>query len=109
MGASGRSYRDQVAAGVRLLDDAAPGWEAQVNLAFLNMSNCQQCILGQVFGDYGLGQAQVGKTGNGYGFTLLGTDGDADVRWTRLAQAWRRVVAKRLIRNLEKSLAEYTK
>lgn len=63
-------YQDQIDAGVELLDREEPGWALNVNLDRLGMASCRNCVLGQVFGSYGAGIAQLRLNGSGhmYGF-----------------------------------------
>lgn len=42
--------RIQVAKGVALLDEKVPGWWRVIDLDHLQMQNCTQCMLGQLFG-----------------------------------------------------------
>lgn len=41
--------------GVRLLDEFVPDWPKKINPEFLEMSNTDQCMLGQTFKDFGIG------------------------------------------------------
>ena len=43
-------HAEQVAKGVALLDNKVPGWWQHINLDTLQMSDCSQCMLGQLFG-----------------------------------------------------------
>jgi hypothetical protein len=57
--------------GARLLDELEPGWYAEIDLARLTMSDCEDCVLGQLFGGYGDGLKHLGLTdesGTTYGF-----------------------------------------
>jgi hypothetical protein len=52
-----------VANGIALLDAKGPsGWRAKVNLDTLNMRSAYDCILGQVYGEYGDGLTEVFST-----------------------------------------------
>ena len=42
--------RSRVANGVKLLDERVPGWWRVINLDRLQMEDCTQCMLGQLFG-----------------------------------------------------------
>lgn len=46
------STAERVRAGAAWLDANHPGWVERIDLASLDLSDCQQCILGQTFGDY---------------------------------------------------------
>lgn len=38
--------------GATVLDVLRPGWASEIDLAKLRMSSCQECVLGQLYGDY---------------------------------------------------------
>jgi len=42
--------REQVAAGIKVLDEKVPGWWRVIDLENLKMQDCTQCMLGQLFG-----------------------------------------------------------
>ena len=44
-----------VAAGAAVLDAHRPGWRAQVDVSILDMEDDTFCVLGQLYGTYGLG------------------------------------------------------
>ena len=46
------SIPTRVARGVRYLDDHKPEWRRQVSEGLLDMGNCTQCVLGQLFGNF---------------------------------------------------------
>lgn len=43
---------DRVKAGAILLDEIKPGWFRDIDVVLLDLSSCEDCILGQLFGDY---------------------------------------------------------
>lgn len=45
---------------VRRLDRVVPGWRARVDPATLDMHCVEDCVLGQLFGDYDAGLRAVG-------------------------------------------------
>ena len=47
--------RSRVNAGVKLLDEKHPGWYKEINLDSLDISDCSQCILGQLYGAFAHG------------------------------------------------------
>ena len=102
----------RVAAGVALLDREQPGWDAGIDLAVLDLSSCQKCIIGQLFGAgherdsaaFAAGLAKLGFPAIGdedseHGFALLGglASGGmtADEEFGALTAEWRRVIAAR--------------
>ncbi len=57
---------ESVARGVKLLDEHfdGPGWRFDVNLKEFNISEPDNCILGQLFGDYDHGRMVLGGAGS---------------------------------------------
>ena len=57
-------YENEVTAGVEMLDrhfaDTGVDWRSRIDLAKLDMQQSKYCILGQLFGDYHLGIAELG-------------------------------------------------
>lgn len=47
--------RERVQRGMAFLDVDKPGWEDCIDLERLDMSNCGDCVLGQIYGYYGNG------------------------------------------------------
>jgi len=94
---------ERVARGAELLDETLPGWDERIDLAWLELSSCYRCVIGQLFTGglfpggaytpYGFGISVLGiDRGSHYGF-----DGhDAD----ELNGEWRRVITKRRARVL---------
>lgn len=39
--------------GIYWLDENHPGWAQRIDLGTLEMSECQDCVIGQAIGDYG--------------------------------------------------------
>ena len=50
---------DQVRRGIALLDDKVEGWRERVSLNELDTNDCDQCVLGQLFGDYYSGKIEL--------------------------------------------------
>jgi hypothetical protein len=53
-------YAAKVAAGIKLLDSKKPGWRSKIEADDLNLGSCDVCVLGQVFGSYDSGLADLG-------------------------------------------------
>ena len=47
-----KEARERVARGVKLLNEKKPGWKKKIDRERLDMSSCEDCILGQLFGSY---------------------------------------------------------
>lgn len=93
------AYETEVARGIALLDEKILGWRDRIDLGRLNIASCEDCILGQLYGDYFDGREIL--TGNippteGFdwavyrGFT---TESPLDV--DALTAAWRRALGGR--------------
>ena len=51
---------ERVRKGMEMLDATMPGWVNKINEADLDMSECSNCVLGQVFGEYRDGVVALG-------------------------------------------------
>lgn len=58
--------------GVELLDERLPGWRNVIDQEKLDMGDCKQCILGQLFGDYERGLILLGVSPSQFGFHTAG-------------------------------------
>jgi len=105
-------------AGAALLDLIRPDWATEINVLRLDLSDCEACILGQLYGKYYTGAEKlfaVAKTGkDSCGFptdrawtdsgieataTRAGFISDSKVRdfdYNKLTTAWRREIQRRL-------------
>lgn len=93
------------AKGAALLDERYPNWENEIELAKLNMSSIDSCVLGQVYGDYLAGLQELdldldGRNASSYGFDLdliaLEQIDDTILRRAQLNQAWLDQIRNRL-------------
>jgi hypothetical protein len=88
---------ERVAKGTALLDEKLPGWWRAINLVRLELNDCQDCLLGQLFGDYDDGLPELGLSDraaaeSGFaepGFLLERTD------YPSLGAEWVRVILAR--------------
>lgn len=55
--------RQAVEKGAEVLDQIKPDWRDRVNKSALDISNCFDCILGQVFGYFGDGMKAIRNEG----------------------------------------------
>lgn len=81
-----------VARGVEYLDARLPGWRTAINPDRLALEACDDCILGQLFTDYTVGQNVLGlshREARALGFTV-----GPRQTWAGLTNAWRRVLAR---------------
>ena len=87
------TYEERVAAGAALLDEKFPGWDAQIDLATLDIQRYTQCIGGQLCGTYWIFQEWIepwGREERASFNSEAGVDDPAE-----LTAAWRRHIAVR--------------
>jgi hypothetical protein len=95
------SIRARVLAGMKLLDEERPGWWQRINLRELAMSHCVRCVLGQIFGNYAIGQdvlfsgddEEVFQESVGHGFNVY--DQDDDEAYADLRDVWMDLIESR--------------
>lgn len=75
--------------GARFLDVVAPGWWKSIKLRKLDMAHDENCILGQLWGNYFNGLAGLGLSDDGRRFGFDGPDS------TALVAAWKVQVLNR--------------
>jgi hypothetical protein len=78
--------------GAMLLDGEKPGWDRLIYINRLDMSSTVNDILGQLYGDYDAGLAELRIDGTTYGFSGRGGEYQA------LTEEWCRLVTDRLER-----------
>jgi hypothetical protein len=102
-----KELKRRVKRGAHFLDEKKRGWEAEIDLAGLEMKRGDACILGQVGGgDYwGFGH-KLGviardddeKRAIRYGFNLSGSEQNRTRNWSKLAELWAIEAARRLVK-----------
>lgn len=101
----------RVKRGAKYLDKNSPGWEQELDLDILELSNPSVCILGQALGGFYSGMRELGLSehkAEKLGFSLKSEDfdglrewGDEDQLWSMLTEEWVRLVDNRLHPNLD--------
>lgn len=98
---------ERVAAGVKVLDQYIPGWEDQIDLERLNVGHMERCVIGQLFGDFGvvyypdLGNKHERKMSSGMRAALTGKSFDLGFGMRggesedELTAEWERVVLRK--------------
>ena len=81
--------------GIALLDRKHPGWENEIDLDALDLSNVRYCVLGQVYGDFGDGLRQINEglnwsSASQFGFMAWGRE-----TYPRLTEKWRKIIERR--------------
>jgi hypothetical protein len=61
------SLSERVERGAALLDERRPGWWDEVNVESLSFDDGERCVLGQLWGAYKAGKAQLSIDGRGAG------------------------------------------
>jgi hypothetical protein len=94
---------ERVAAGVAWLDQNVPDWSGRIDLGDLNLAVCDDCILGQVFGNYWDAPLDAERSSDGKPLvfgnydavaTGLGFQGNW-FEYKYLGTEWRRVILAR--------------
>lgn len=92
--------REAVMRGAALLDERRPGWHREIDSRRLYVSNCQYCVLGQLYGQYIHGLNALGITpwqSADYGFhSSRGNSSSHGFSYGELDSAWRAQVRIRL-------------
>ncbi len=98
--------------GADLLDDWIPGWYNRVNLDALDISDCDNCVLGQLYGNFSLALIKTGLAETilfGFATPFGGLDDLTDVdemgrvmteAFMPLTQAWREQIIARQYRDV---------
>lgn len=95
----------RVQRGAKLLDKELPGWHTRINLHNLDLNNCEQCILGQLYGDYSKGLDAMFHGDQQYfsryhfGFSSFSVRGK-DKMMLRLTVAWVWLLVNRILGRL---------
>jgi hypothetical protein len=87
--------RARAAAGAGLLDRIVPFWWRRIKIRPLDISDCRNCLTGQLFGDYDRGLDRLGLShdeARHYGFEH--NEGDVGGYYT-LTDAWKDEVRRR--------------
>jgi hypothetical protein len=94
--------KTDVARGARLLDQKRPDWYRDINIDTLDMGVCYDCILGQLYRDYGNGvHAVLAITDEpaNYGFSIHREYGEppaSEKEWKLLADVWIKEIQNRI-------------
>ncbi len=105
--------RERVARGVVLLDEKRPGWDAQIDIDELDIDNCWDCVIGQLYRSAWNGEDEpfeigaVDLVGSGaylfdnhapalveHGFSAYPAEEDK-TEYDALTVEWRRVISER--------------
>lgn len=91
------TYAARVKRGARLLDEKVPGWAGKVNVERLDMTDCESCVVGQVFGEFMEGVEEIKpdyKTWEAW-VTRRGYWADTLTKYPRLDALWRAEIERR--------------
>lgn len=84
----------EVRRGIALLNEKQPGWSDRIEREHLRMSNTDDCVLGQLYGDYydGVDELEISGQEYEYGFDLKRYDVG---EWEDLRNTWLTLMPKR--------------
>lgn len=87
----------EVEKGIKLLDEKVPGWRERIDPDSLDMSDCFQCILGQLFGSFSDGSKKLGFVwlGNTEDFGFEVKQRFAPLPYDELTNLWKKELEKR--------------
>ena len=92
------TLEERVQAGAEYLDEIRPGWEEEVNTDHLQLNNCLDCVLGQLFGDFDEALAELDITegdAKSMGFLLSEFRNFEEEDYPELTDIWRDLIKKR--------------
>jgi hypothetical protein len=92
------TIQERVQRGIELLDAKVPGWASRINLDNLQLSDCVECVLGQLFGRFSKGADELGldycsSKIRDHGFDAQPSDATGDFQ--RLQKEWVRRIQER--------------
>ncbi len=88
---------ERVAAGAAFLDEHDPGWDRDVDLATLDLSDCGNCVFGQLQDGYDDGLIEFGlsdQRATELGFAEAGFL-NSDCDYPALTAEWRKIITAR--------------
>lgn len=93
-------FSDKIRNGIKFLDQDKPGWEHEIDLDKLELSDCVSCVLGQTFGNYynvldrivNCGWPQQNEWAAERGFYTHGSE------WRELTDQWVTAIEKHRVR-----------
>lgn len=98
---SSRSPEDRVAAGARVMDGVNPEWFWNIDLKELNLTDCYNCVIGQLHGEFYKGCTELNFTkamAAAGGFNIaepMDYESDLDAEYTELTALWRQEIIRR--------------
>lgn len=70
----------RVTAGIAWLEKGDPAWASRINLDTLNLMDCTECVIGQLWGDYGeFVNMEDSPPSYSLGFSFSGSDALGDM------------------------------
>ena len=95
----GGTIEQRVARGAAFLDARHPGWAARIDLDWLDLSMCDRCVLGQLFGDFNEAPQHARLEAYRLGFDR--PPGMVGMEYTKLTAEWRRLIRERVASGVE--------
>lgn len=95
-------YTTNAPAGAELLDEKCPGWASEISLDTLDIDSSQNCVLGQLYGDFSRGAialfsaaAYSGSQQSGF-MCIPDPSRSAPCNAAELNAEWRELIRERL-------------
>lgn len=86
---------EEIQRGIALLDAEKPGWQDDIDFTNLDMGDHDNCILGQIYGNYSRGRMALDIfdiDDSVYGFDLP-PDSEDILLYNALTEAWKEALA----------------
>lgn len=85
-------FEQNIQKGVEFLDQNYPNWLDKVDVSELDLSDCHQCIMGQLFGHYIKGKRKYGgEKMKKFGFSVeIGLL--SDKQFEQLTEEWKQAI-----------------
>ena len=92
--------REYVWKGELLLDEMNPGWAPDIDRHQFNITRCDSCLLGQLYGEFGRGVVKLNIAADAFGFDLSDQfyedDFDDHWAWQKLQEVWNETLDRKL-------------
>jgi hypothetical protein len=93
---------ERVATGAKFMDEMYPSWTRRIDMESLDLSSCERCVMGQLFGDFHVWRRSTSAGEDqllSMGFAAEsegGPDEDMDAEYRDLTAAWLTEIKARL-------------
>lgn len=106
------TYREQVEARLRedvrrgelVLDEREDGWDLRIDRSNFEIVHCERCVLGQLYGAYGVGVHHLNLSERNFGFHVPDDLPNEDWVWDKLQEIWEETLDRRAAKVEEREL-----